>query len=576
MKNILGIGEAVYELLTNSPAVTAQVGDGIYPVIADEGVDCPFVIFSRADTEHDASKDGLYGATAAVDVLCCSDTYQGSIDLALAVTDSLTAYRGTVAGYDIEGITLSKKLDAEGAQSEKDVVKWAMQICDVLGYLHTRTPKIIYRDTKPSNIMLKPDGDVVLIDFGTARVYRESAAEDTTLLGTKGYAAPEQYGGQGQTDERTDIFNLGATMYHLLTGHNPAQPPYEMYPIRKWNSNLSSGLEQIILKCTKNNPDERYQNCADLMYALEHYVEYEEGYMQKQKRRMVLTGFVATLSVACFIGSSVLSGMVGNMTSETYAGHVKNAGLATSDEGMLEQYRAALALDPGRSEAYTDILKYVYLKDGNYTQEEAEEMLALLGTPYGGSTYETTLRQNPAEYEELAYQIGLAYFYYYNETGNKPMAKPWFADAMGGHLDPAKHARAERLYRISDYYNYLGYRDPAGDNMVSYGDYWRDLENLTAGNLVESDNERTALVMYREVVYQILMHANDFRKASIPKTDMQAALENIESRLKTDFNTGRMDVEDGDVVAYLEESIPMAYNALDVAFGVKETENYDG
>lgn len=104
---------------------------------------------------------------------------------------------------------------------------------------------------KPSNVMLKPDGNVMLIDFGTAREFKSTSVADTTCLGTQGYAAPEQFGGHGQTDARTDIYCLGATMYHLITGHNPALPPYEMYPIRQWNPMLSSGLEEIILKCTQ-------------------------------------------------------------------------------------------------------------------------------------------------------------------------------------------------------------------------------------------------------------------------------------------------------------------------------------
>lgn len=169
----------------------------------------------------------------------------------------------------IEGNTLNAKLEEEGAQSQDDVVKWTIQLCDVLGYLHTRTPAIIYRDMKPANIMLKPDGNITLIDFGTAREYKERNLADTTCLGTIGYAAPEQFGGIGQTDARTDIYCLGATIYHLLTGWNPSEPPYEMKPIREINPTLSKGLEKIILKCTKKNPDERFQNCMELMEALE-------------------------------------------------------------------------------------------------------------------------------------------------------------------------------------------------------------------------------------------------------------------------------------------------------------------
>ena len=147
----------------------------------------------------------------------------------------------------VEGRTLKAIIDEKGEQPQEDVVNWAIQLCSVLDYLHTRKPAIIYRDLKPGNIMLRPDGQIVLIDFGTAREYKTGQNEDTTSLGTKGYAAPEQYGGDGQTDARTDIYNLGATIYHLVTGKNPNKPPYEIRPIREWNPSLSTGLESIIL-----------------------------------------------------------------------------------------------------------------------------------------------------------------------------------------------------------------------------------------------------------------------------------------------------------------------------------------
>ena len=146
----------------------------------------------------------------------------------------------------IEGNTLETLLAEEGAQPQERVADWALQLCDVLDYLHTRRAPVIYRDLKPSNIMLKSDGSVVLIDFGTAREYKEQNTADTCCLGTNGYAAPEQFGGKGQTDARTDLYCLGTTLYHLVTGHNPSEPPYELYPITRWNPKLSTGLERII------------------------------------------------------------------------------------------------------------------------------------------------------------------------------------------------------------------------------------------------------------------------------------------------------------------------------------------
>ena len=119
----------------------------------------------------------------------------------------------------IEGESLDKILNEYGAQPEDKVIEWAMQICDVLSYLHSQKPPIIYRDMKPANLMLKPNGNISIIDFGIAREYKEQNLADTTVLGTKGYAPPEQY--SGQTDPRSDIFALGMTMHHLLTSMEP-------------------------------------------------------------------------------------------------------------------------------------------------------------------------------------------------------------------------------------------------------------------------------------------------------------------------------------------------------------------
>ena len=107
MKDILGIGEAVYDLLGNDATVTALVGDGIYPIVADEGVDFPFIIYRRDDVSYDDSKDGIYGQEAVVEVACVDETYHGAVSVALAVRDCLSSFRGAVSGYDIDNVSLS-------------------------------------------------------------------------------------------------------------------------------------------------------------------------------------------------------------------------------------------------------------------------------------------------------------------------------------------------------------------------------------------------------------------------------------------------------------------------------------
>lgn len=168
----------------------------------------------------------------------------------------------------IEGMSLNQMLAQQEVLDEEQTVAIGRQLADALSYLHSLPSPVIYRDMKPANIIMKPDGDVMLIDFGTAREYKKNAMGDTACLGTVGYAAPEQFGGMGQTDARTDIYCLGATLYHLVTGCNPCLPPCEIRPIRQINKDLSQGLEYIIGKCTRRDPADRFQTAGELLDAL--------------------------------------------------------------------------------------------------------------------------------------------------------------------------------------------------------------------------------------------------------------------------------------------------------------------
>ena len=172
--------------------------------------------------------------------------------------------------YDyIDGMSLDKKLDAEKRIKEEIVTDWAIQLCKALAYLHSLQPNpIIYRDMKPSNIMLTSNGTLKLIDFGIAREYKPLSGGDTVYIGTRGYAAPEQYG-TGQTSPASDIYSLGVTLHHLLTGKNPIEPPFGSKPIRCFDTVLSLEMEEIILKCTRENSDERFQSAEELLNELE-------------------------------------------------------------------------------------------------------------------------------------------------------------------------------------------------------------------------------------------------------------------------------------------------------------------
>ena len=333
----------------------------------------------------------------------------------------------------IQGNPLSKALEEYGAQPQEYVIEWAKQLCDVLEYLHTRTPPIIYRDMKPANIMLKPDGNICLIDFGTAREFKEKNLADTTCLGTVGYAAPEQFGGMGQTDARTDIYCLGATLYHLVTGRNPCDPPYEILPIRQVNPALSSGLERIIQKCTQRNPDDRYQSCAELMYALENYEKIDDAYRKKQKRKLGL--FLASAGLTLAFGAASLWGYLSGEQKKT-----ENYDLMLRSASTAQDCYDAILTDPSRSEAYEQLADLL-TQDHVLTGEEGQQLLKLQagldeeksnGFSERVDVLKTLKEKNPDGYQEVCYRIGEAFLFYYDTADDRDSytkAAKWLSEA---------------------------------------------------------------------------------------------------------------------------------------------------
>lgn len=469
----------------------------------------------------------------------------------------------------IEGIPLSQVLE-EGKQPQEKVVDWALQLCSVLKYLHSQENPIIYRDMKPSNIMLKPDGTVMLIDFGTARTFKHNRIEDTTCLGTVGYAAPEQFGGRGQTDARTDIYCLGATLYHLVTGQNPTEPPYEMYPITQWDATLSTGLESIIWQCTQLNPDDRFQNCEELEFALKHYRELDIEYKKKQKKKFGIFVASVSVSVVAFILALAADYKYKETLTSNYEFFIQSAQSELLKEDMLLQYKKAIQIAPERGEAYSRLLSDVILDDDILTQEEAYAVRDILNDNSNKEqTNEEYFMENQEEYEKFAYQLGIAYFYSYEDKGNKTLAKKWMEIAANStNLSQSETERAKCLGRIASYYSKIGVESKSGDAGISYFDYWNDLKQLTEGNLLEKDNATTALIMYKELVYQIYTNCISFKKEGVTKEEMEFQLTMMQNKLDTEFEQSELEGNDRVKALYEEliEYMQLTEDALRTAF----------
>ena len=448
----------------------------------------------------------------------------------------------------IQGNSLNKALDEFGAQPQDEVIKWAKQLCDVLGYLHTRTPPIIYRDMKPANVMLKPDGNISLIDFGTAREYKEKNLADTTCLGTVGYAAPEQFGGMGQTDARTDIYCLGATLYHLVTGKNPCEPPYEIRPIREINPNLSSGLERIILKCTQRDPNDRYQSAAELMYALEHYEEVDDSYRKKQKRKLAL--FLAPVVLALLFAGASVWGYLSAEKQRTadYDFILAEAANESDPTTALNRYYEAITTDPTRTDAYlgnddfSGMIDYL-TRDGELTVSESSWLSRLKAglDQKGSSGYSSTVdvlaelrAADPSGYEQVCYEIGEAYLFYYSvpvEKDRYAAAATWFQYAR------ERFPIADMYCQISACLQNIAKYEKSEQHAKLYEEYqslWSQILKLkTDANDFDDDLK---LRIWNEITNMIQNNAKAFCEVTPPE-EILAAIDEISADSEKITNT---------------------------------------
>jgi serine/threonine protein kinase len=177
-----------------------------------------------------------------------------------------------VAGSDLQGML--DKLGAGGRLPEAQVVRWARQILEVLAFLHSQKPPIVYRDIKPGNIMIAHNDRAMLIDFGIARFLPPGG--HGTQIGSVGYAPPEQY--TGKVEARSDLYSLGATMHHLLTGRDPQlEPPFSFPPVRKLNPAVSVETERVVMRALERQIDKRPRSAREMSDALPRFGEEAEA-----------------------------------------------------------------------------------------------------------------------------------------------------------------------------------------------------------------------------------------------------------------------------------------------------------
>ena len=484
----------------------------------------------------------------------------------------------------IEGNSLQDLIDTDGPQHPEKVIEWAKQLCDVLGYLHSRRPPIIYRDMKPANVMLRPTGDVTLIDFGTAREYKYANQADTTYLGTRGYAAPEQFGGRGQTDARTDIYTLGATMYHLITGYSPADTNFEVLPIGKFVPQLKgSGLEKIITKCCQNDPAKRYQDCAELMAALNLVHKYD--YKERLRRRMKLGVFAACVAISLI---SLVSGIgfrmaLANTRTEQYAAYLTSARNAMDFSQKIADYKQAINLDPGDPEAYQGLIDDIdSLSDDEFIAAYNSITDCINGVDYDPANRKRNIEylkdRDVATYSDFNFRLGtLVYLVYPSGQGASISYLNEAVESKG--LAEDRQESAELILRLAELYKKTKEAGAGGNARKiefehEFADYWATLDDLSIrlDTLNSQTNIGYPIRICDTIATEINLHCVNYMNDNVSRDTILQTLDRANNFMNNAKSSSPDQLE---VIKRVRNNVTKAYGSVDDCFSNTSNVNPD-
>lgn len=348
----------------------------------------------------------------------------------------------------VSGQSLAHELKTNGPMPQETVIEWGKQICNVLMYLHRLDPPVIYHDLKPGNIILKmPEKNLKLIDFGEARKCINGNAPGGGK--TKEYAAPEQLPDtRGNTDQRTDIYCFGTTLYRLLTGQFAPPYPEPVGSIRERFPELqiSKGMDNIIKKCTRYDPEKRFQSAEELMKALENIALWDDDYLKKQTGKIKICIAMVIMTVVMLIAGIGLNRGSAYIDSQTYESLIATEA-AVGYDIQTSKYLEAIALNGADTRAYMKLVE-AYRINGFFGDQQSQQ----LGNAYNANKASFDM-SNP-DVVELNYQIGHLYFNMYTGDGNAFRAR--IQKAQGYFAYVVQYgSQSDSHYQIACSYNSL-------------------------------------------------------------------------------------------------------------------------
>ena len=357
-----------------------------------------------------------------------------------------------------------------------------------------------------------------------------------------------------------------------MTGKNPSEPPYEIYPIRYWNPRLSSGLEAIILKCTRPNPGERFQSCAELSYALQHYEEYTAQYRAKQLAKVWKFGAAVAAAIIFIIAGCVGLGKRRGKINSDFEINMNQAVRATDEKEKLFYYKKAIGIKPGAADPYLGIVKM--LKEDMVFDVEEEEMLKKLVMP----NQEALKREG--DYAELAFEIGKLYWYYYsygteNQTDNtmfrRGVATEWFSDAVNyGTTDDEFYLMASVYRDIGEFNSTIELKIIEGNDGGAYKAHWTNLREMVS-SIDYSTPEVVELEIYNQFLEAVLARMKGFRNDGVSYSEVSAMYDRVVSGLQELNPISEMNVEKKEAIL---TKIDMAKEVIETNYnkGGKKTE----
>ena len=467
----------------------------------------------------------------------------------------------------IEGESLDKVLYMYGRQPENTVVAWTLEICDVLDYLHHQNPPIIYRDMKPSNVMLSQEGHIKIIDFGIAREYK-GGRDDTLPLGTRGYASPEHF--TKQTDARSDVYTVGVTMYQLLTGLDPAKPPYKILPLREVDPNLSTGLEKVIKKATMLDPNERYQTIQEMANAVNSFRKLDDEYINTLKTR--IKGFKKRIGASAAIIVIGLGLIAGGTLAKNHNYNALMNSSTIDPEKRAEELKQAIELKPDSENGYLELIK-VYAKDGNFTEQEAADFLVIY------NANKDKLENNKDEYAKTNYAIGEAFLKYYNGTNDNSSrakllaAEPYFQAANVDGF--SKKTLATDYVFMAEYYkSYVLADDSLVAEDPSKSDYTKLLKKCakTIRDLEEYQGQgktKMCMITYQVMINLIDGQRNGMAEAGISKSNVMSVV----NRMRENVDSFSKESEDSDITKTVKSQLKELSQRVTLSYQTVEKES---